>query len=210
MNGVIPQILKISLENKTFKSTENIPLNIPINGTYSQILYRLDNGEYKILSANTILANLSAGVHFLTAYPTDALGNSGTPKNVIFTVIDVVAPKVNILSIAEKTYDSPNISLNFTVNEEYSKLTYILDGQKNVTFYGNTTLLDLANGHHNITVYATDCSGNVGSSQTIEFTVDAPQPIPIVIFATASIVAVFLVSTVGLLFYRKKTRQQHL
>ena len=49
--------------------------------------------------------------------------------------------------------------------------SYSLDGQQNITFSGNTNLTDISNGLHNITVYAQDTFGNIGSSQTTSFTV---------------------------------------
>jgi len=53
--------------------------------------------------------------------------------------------------------------LNYTVNEPVSKIFFVLDGQWNVTIAGNTTLAGLSNGVHNVTVYAWDDVGNVGS-----------------------------------------------
>jgi len=50
-----------------------------------------------------------------------------------------------------------------------------LDGQENVTIAGNTTLVGLSSGVHNVTVYACDDAGNVGSLETLTFTVAKPE-----------------------------------
>jgi hypothetical protein len=67
------------------------------------------------------------------------------------------------------------------------------------------TLTALPNGAHNVTVYATDKDGNVGASQTINFTTAVPKAatFPTVTVAVVSAVAVVLV-VAGMLVYFKK------
>ena len=79
-------------------------------------------------------------------------------------------------------------------------------GIGNFTLSGNTTLADLAVGRHNVTIFAQDTFGNIGSSQTIVFTVAKPESesFPVVPVAAVSIVAVALVVAAGLLVYHKK------
>jgi len=86
--------------------------------------------------------------------------------------IDTVPPKVAVLSPENKTYDTTDIPLNFTVNEPVSEITYVLDGQANVTITGNMTLTELSEGSHTITVYANDTAGNIGTSETVYFSID--------------------------------------
>jgi len=169
---------------------------------YFHITYSLDGKTNVSTAGDTTLSGLSYGTHYLTAFPTDKAGNIGILKTVNFTVIDVVPPKVSILSIEKnKKYDSSNLVLNFTINEEYSKTTYVLDNQHNESIVGNLTLTGLSNGEHNVTVYSTDDAGNVGASEIINFTVSVPFPtLPIV---AVSVVAVALV-VAGLLVYHKK------
>jgi len=90
--------------------------------------------------------------------------------------------------------------LNFTVNEPVSLVAYSLDGGKNVTVFGNTTLPRLSLGSHSIVVYAWDTAfvRNVGASETITFTVEEPPDPTILVITTAVIVAVVLVG-IGLL-----------
>jgi hypothetical protein len=195
-----PTILAISVANKVFNQTD-VPLTFRGNELFSHITYSLDGKTNVSTVGDTTLNGLSYGTHILTAFPIDKAGNRGILKTVNFTVIDVVPPKVSILSIEkDKRYDSSNLVLNFTINEEYSKTTYVLDNQHNVSTVGNLTLTGLSNGEHNVTVYSTDYAGNVGASETINFTVAVP-------FSILPIVAVFTVALVvvaGLLVYHKK------
>lgn len=108
-----------------------------------------------------------------------------------------------ITSPENRTYDTGIIPLNFTVNAVVSQITYSLDGEENATIAGNTTLTGLANGDHNITVYATDEAGNTVVSETMYFSVDVPFPTTMVIAPVGSVVFV----GAGLLFYFKKRKR---
>jgi hypothetical protein len=113
-------------------------------------------------------------------------------------------PDVSILALENTTYNVSDVSLNFTVSQAVSKITYCLDGQENVTIGGNTTLTGLPNGEHNITVYATDEAGNVGASETMYFSVDAPEPFPTTIVVASAASAAIV--GIGILVYLKKRK----
>jgi hypothetical protein len=158
------------------------------------------------------LRDLSEGIHTIIVYGGYYFGGINQRFEVFkrastnFT-IDTVAPNILLLSPETKVYNMSNLSLNFTVNEPVSQFTYSLDGQKNVTISGNTTLTDLPYGEHNVTVYATDKVGNNGASKTISFTIpEPPEPFPTMLVAAASVAATAIVG-VGLLFYFKKRRK---
>lgn len=119
--------------------------------------------------------------------------------------IDTTPPNISVLSVKNKTYYTSDIPLNFTVNEAPSQITYVLDGQENVTIAGNTTLSGLAEGAHNVTIYALDVAGNIGSSKTIYFSISEPEPFGTIFGATASGVSIAIVS-VGLLVYFKRRK----
>jgi hypothetical protein len=121
-------------------------------------------------------------------------------STVTFTV-DRTSPSIIFLSVENKTYTEPDIPLNFAVNEPVSKVTYSLDGYDNVSVAENTTLTNLSSGIHNITIHAWDEAGNIGSSQTISFTVAEPFPTTLLI---GSVVAVVAVVGLGLMIYLKK------
>jgi hypothetical protein len=118
--------------------------------------------------------------------------------------VDTVAPSVLALSPENKSYETSSIPLNFIVNEPLLQIEYSLDGEKNVTIEGNTTLTGLANGGHNLTVYVWDEAGNVGASETLSFTVDVPFPTTLV--AVASGVSLGAVG-LGIVVYFKKRKR---
>jgi len=117
-----------------------------------------------------------------------------------------VPPIVSLVSPQNVNYSSSEVSLNYTVNKPVDLTRYSLDGKENVTITGNKTISGLSNGLHNITVYAQDTFGNIGSSQTISFTIAKPESesFPVVPVTAIAFVAV---TTAGLLVYHKKHKQ---
>jgi len=118
---------------------------------------------------------------------------------------DTMPPRITIALPENIVYNVSSVPLVFSIYEPASSMCYSLDGQDNVTIAGNTTLSGLLNGSHNLTVYVTDQSGNVGASDTIYFNVDAPEPFPVVPVAAASVIVA--VVGVGLLVYFKKRKR---
>jgi hypothetical protein len=129
-------------------------------------------------------------------------------SSVFFTTgipVDTTPPEVAVMPIENRTGNTTDAPLNFTVNEPTSKITYSLDRQENVTIAGNTTLTNLPYGEHNITVFATDEVGNTGVSETVIFTVEElPEPFPTMI-VIAPVGSIAFVGG-GLLFYFKKRK----
>jgi N-acetylneuraminic acid mutarotase len=114
-----------------------------------------------------------------------------------------VPPKIAIAYPENATYTSGNVSLDFTVNKQSVWLGYSIDGQENITVGGNVTLTGLSAGLHNITVYAKDEFGNIGTSETVTFNVANPFPIAPVAAASGASVAII---GIGLLVYFKKRK----
>jgi hypothetical protein len=85
-----------------------------------------------------------------------------------------VPPELHILNPESKLYK--DVELVFTVNKPTEWIGYSIDGQTNVTVYGNITLQSLPQGSHRVTVYANDSRGNVGSSISPFFSVDVKPP----------------------------------
>ena len=81
-------------------------------------------------------------------------------SNTVFFSVDTLPPNIMILLPQNQSYDSTDIQLTFTVNENVTYLAYSLDGQENVEIIGNVTLPALSNGSHSLTLYATDELGN--------------------------------------------------
>jgi hypothetical protein len=78
--------------------------------------------------------------------------------------------EIALLSPQNVTYTTTSIQLIFTLNTEASWIGYSLDFQENVTISGNETLFGLAEGLHNIIVYANDTSGFMAASERVYFT----------------------------------------
>jgi hypothetical protein len=121
---------------------------------------------------------------------------------------DGTPPKIEVISPQQGTYTTTNVTLDFTLNESISSISYVLDGKAAVEITGNTTIAGLSFGTHNLTVYAADASDNTGSSETITFTVaqePKPEPFPI-IPVLIIVVACVVVAGAGFLLYRKRGR----
>jgi len=193
------------------------------------VSYRLDgaiHGPFVVINSelnstfeySENLTNLKDGVHYLQAsysgisqsidlnhpWLSHVIVINGSSEIVYFTVeTEKIPPIISILSLGNRTYYTPDIPLNFTVNEAVSQISYVLDGQESETIAGNTTLTGLTDGAHSITVYAKDLAGNTGASETINFSVKVPFPtVPV---ATASAASVAILG-LGLLVYFKKRK----
>ncbi len=101
--------------------------------------------------------------------------NMGYSETKHFT-IDTVPPNMELLSPENKTYTVTDVSFSFTASEAIPWISYSLDRKANVTIAGNTTLVGLSGGVHSLVVYAKDVAGNIGSSETVYFTVDPTAP----------------------------------
>jgi hypothetical protein len=188
------------------------------------VSYQLDGEYYDEISVKSSLespfdysvnlTNLTDGVHALKVYAyasgwvieMHGLWEYEVPINSSSTVyfnVDANPPKITILPFENKTQGILDIPLIFTLNEPTSKISYSLDGQDNVTVSGNTTLTDLSNGKHSVTVYAIDTAGHTGVSETVYFSVKVPFPTTLVIAASVTAIAVV---AAGLLVYFKKRK----
>jgi hypothetical protein len=149
--------------------------------------------------ASSLVEASSGG--FALAGVTYSFGAGGTDFWLIRTE-DKTPPTISISSPVHKVYNDSTVQLIFSIIEPASSMSYSMDGRDNVTISGNTTLSELPNGPHNITVYVIDDFGNIGASETICFTVEVPFPTTLVI---ASVITV-AVACVGLILYFKKRK----
>ena len=121
-----------------------------------------------------------------------------------------IPPEISIVFPTNETSSSNNILLNFVINKPVSWIGYSLDGQQNVTLTGNSTIANMPNGLHSITVYANDTYGNFGASKTIAFTVETPgieTSSTIEVFATIAVSIAVVCVVASLLIYRKKCKR---
>jgi parallel beta-helix repeat protein len=188
--GVPPEIEILNAKNASY--IEIFPLNFTVNKPTKWIGYSL-NGEANVtVAGNVTLTDLEIGLHNVTVYAKDEFGNIGGSETFKFTMALVI----HVLSPEMRTYDTSSIPLNFTVNSALAQITYCLNGEKNVTISGNTTLNGLTNGDHNVTVYVMDKARNLKASETIYFNVEVPFPVVPVV---AAFVATVAVACVGVL-----------
>jgi hypothetical protein len=142
-----------------------------------------------------------SGMHgYITIMQPSAVNEQYTPFG-----YGTVPPAVSVVSPENRNYTSGNVSLAFTVNKPAVWLGYSLDGQGNVTVIGNATISGLANGLHNVTVYAEDEFGNMGASETVFFAVAELGPFPAAVAVASTAVAAVI--GVSLAVYLAKTRR---
>jgi hypothetical protein len=102
-------------------------------------------------------------------------------------------PSALILSPENKLYPLGNISLTYFVDETILEVEYSIDDQTNASLRGNTTIIGLPEGTHNLNIYAYDGIGNVETSQ-VTFTVGDPFPILLIIEIAVLIIVVAIAS----------------
>ena len=120
---------------------------------------------------------------------------------------------VYITSPENTTYNVNSVTLTVTVSETDSLIRYSLDGQANITISGSTTLSDLSEGSHKLTVFAKDAEGNE-NSHTVYFTIsegaetptetEEAETLPITWIAAIVVVAVVGVAILYFLKIKKK------
>ena len=201
-------------------------INYDIDGKYEGPMpYKIENPEelHVVYYATGLvkLPELSEGSHSLTVTLLTSQNNDHIKPSYTNTVnfaIDLTPPNIPILSPINKTYTTGNtttasIPLDFTVNENVSKVAFSLDGQDNISIAGNTTLTGLSVGSHNMTVYAQDLAGNTGASETVNFTIAAkpepqpePEPFPTTLVAITSGASTAIIG-ITLLWYFKKHKR---
>lgn len=124
-------------------------------------------------------------------------------SNMIHFTVDTTFPNISILSPQNTTYTETDIPLTFTINKQVSWISYSLDGQTNISITGNTTLSRLAEGSHNIVVYAEDISGNTGTSQTTYLSIaKKTEDLPIN-WIVAAIVIIVMGAVVFLVYFTR-------
>jgi hypothetical protein len=193
--------IRVDYEPYTSIIVNNNLSSAPFN--YHVYLSNLKDGEHNV----TVTALASAFEYAQWYYR--PISYTISNRSIVNFTIDTSSPAVHVLSLENKTYFSPDLQLNFTINEFVSRVWYVLDGQNNLTVSGNSTLSGLSVGLHNVTVYAWDTAGNVGVSETSTFTVAQPEPeselFPVVLVAVAVIA---VAAAAGLLVARRKRHKE--
>ena len=222
-NGMIPWLIKI---NSQGYEQWNLPYGQYPSDSFSSIVQTADEGYLVVRpgAASIMRADSSGSELWQEQLGTSAIiSPSGYPASCLIPTKDggyvvagstwgnsfiikfsaeaeLQAPVVTISSPESRIYETSDIPLTFTVNDQASLFSYTLDGQQAVAITGNTTLSGLTVGAHNLTVYVRDSAGMVETSQTISFTVQARFPSEIVFVG----VAIAVVASVSFLLYVKR------
>jgi hypothetical protein len=186
---------------------------------FTSLTYESTAGCWRVSSlmatprVNAALATVGDSVYVIggsmvmienNAHPT-AVVEQYTPKKDQPT--DIKPPQVSVLSPKEGTY-APTVNVEFTTSKPVGSVKLGIDGQTLISASGNTSLT-LQPGKHNITVYAVDYSGNIGSSGTVDFTVSEIQDTPFftTVVITVGVSILFLAAAVIWLFFGRKKAQ---
>ena len=91
-------------------------------------------------------------------------------------VLDTIPPVISLVSPIEEVYDYHNLVFEITTNEHAIRAWFVLDAgnENNMPEVSNnrfSSSVNVGNGHHFLVFYAEDESGNIGSSEIIEFDV---------------------------------------
>jgi hypothetical protein len=178
--------------------------------------YKYSSQFYETICKQVMLPELSDGSHHLEVYAVYAEGEGASDHDQVYFTVDTTPPVISNLSVENKTYYSTDIPLNFTVNEAVSQISYSIDNQANLTINGDTTLAGLVEGSHSLVVYANDTAGNIGASETVNFTVatvesqSGPELFPVTFIAAASGAFVIVVGAGLLVYFNKRKRRGEL
>ncbi len=133
------------------------------------------------------LAALADGPHSMSVYSVDPVGNMGPAIQTTFTV-DTIKPIVAITSAPAAVLTTSTATLDYTVDDPSATAWCALDGAVATTCTSPITYSALADGPHDVTVYAVDAVGNVGTAEHSSFTVDTSAPTVTFTSAPAAIV----------------------
>jgi hypothetical protein len=192
---------EITISEQEYGVRESTSFSIDLSGVsggnHSITIYAVGHGFYE---ANTVVNGIFV-THYYNRF--ELIGSS-----TVSFIKDVVPPRISFLSPQNGTYVTSDVELDFIVSEAASEILYCLDGKENQTITDSLTLTGLAEGAHNVTLYAADFAGNAAAPQTVFFNVDLPESFP-TMPVTASIATVALVSFgLGILAYFKKRKRQ--
>jgi hypothetical protein len=160
---------------------------------------------HSVYAGRASLQSLSEGNHTIIAHCIFKVdGYILTTDNKVIFNVDKTPPHVSVLTLQNKTYDTTEVPLNFIIDDALYCPSYSLDGNPWISIEGNTTLIGLTSGGHNLAVYAQDRAGNTGSSETIFFSVRTPED-----FATMTVVVstvIVIIASTLVIYLKYKTR----
>jgi hypothetical protein len=193
-----PNEIAVTQKNFFGESTSfSVDLSGLRGGNHSITIYAVGQGSYN--TREEFDANSYAMIYYYEVFEMACFSTVSFIK-------DVVSPIISFLSPQNGTYITSDVKLDFTVSEATSEILYCLDGKENQTVTDSLNLTGLAEGAHNVALYAADLAGNAAVPQTLFLNVDVPE-----LFSASSIpafsVATVAVVGVGLLVYFKRRKR---
>jgi hypothetical protein len=173
----------------------HLALNYTLDGNLTGVM------PYTIIKPNELhvvslargqvqLPELSEGLHTLTiSMHTDFIfSNAHGYVDTIYFTVDLAAPDVILDATPPSiTIETPQtnqtyagtVPLNVLLSEPTTPFTVKVDGNRTLTLPAqNTTLTDLTEGKHSLSITSNDLVGNRGYSNHVTFYVSEPTPIP--------------------------------
>lgn len=149
----------------TFSATE----------TPSTFQCSVDGAGFSACSSPTT-PSLADGAHSFAVRAVDGIGNvDPTPAARSFTV-DTTGPTTTITSGPSGTVGETSATFAFSASEGGVTFACQIDGGAFATCTSPRTYTGLASGGHTFSVRATDAAGNVGTTASTSWTVDATPP----------------------------------
>ena len=142
----------------------------------AQVYCKIDSSSFQNCGTSFVQTNLAEGLHSLEFYAVDNLGNRSKSMDYEFS-IDSTAPV-----IAWEEFPSPYVGpglVRFVAKEQLKEdliWTCSYDGQAIQNCTGSFSKQELAEGVHEVVVYATDTNGNKSNQLSKSFAVDASGP----------------------------------
>lgn len=140
----------------------------------------LDGAPVTCAGSTATFSGLAGGPHSLSVKAVDAAGNTDPTGKTATWLVDLTPPFVTFDSPAEgsATQIKGSVSFHATDPDDSNGFTFTcqLDGAASSACTSPVAFSYTATGLHDLTVTATDRLGNIGSSATLDFTVDATAP----------------------------------
>lgn len=224
-SGMIPWLIKINYQGHEQWS---LPYSQYSDDSFSSILQTTDEGYFIVKPNSASLMRTDSSGSEVWKIPFDVspiISRFNSPMSCLISTRDgghvfsgstssstvliklcpeagSVKPAVTVYCPESKTYDTCDIPLTFSVDNQGYLFTYTLDDQQEKQIAGNTTLTGLTVGAHTLVVSVKDSNGLVVSSDTILFSIEACFPTGIVILAVALAVA----AAVAFMVYLKRQK----
>ncbi|PVX27020.1 MAG: hypothetical protein CW716_04445 [Candidatus Bathyarchaeum sp.] len=171
---VVPEVVLLSPENTTYTTTD-VPLEYTTSTPIQVMTYSLDGQENVTFVGNTTLTDLTQGPHNIVIYNEYFPGNFTASDTVYFTVAPV-SSGFTLLSPENTTYTTADVPLIYIKNETCYVTYFELDGEGNYTEPGNTTLVGLVDGVHQLLMCVNYTDSFFGENVSVVFTVNKTVP----------------------------------